>query len=297
MAMTCRAAVEAQLVKGIKTAGEDCGVRTFMRAIRWASCGKVRFTVAESREMMNKPSGPANVIDWYRAMEHPKVAAAFKKVGLHPPVAKLRGTNAETGIIHGSPVKTAIDALEDGDMVCAAEGYAPWHGTKFAGSETFGTGERDNHAVSYLGLRGVLGRRRTTRYDSLDDNRRPGIPHGPLTVPFHLASEAMGDLTFRSGRKLGNGLWGGMVVERAKPLVQDPPPPPPADECDELRDGLGAAAQAIADLRARFDALDEDAKDALDDAGAALDAITKLLGEHEDVDPDAVVLPGTDAGE
>lgn len=292
--MTCRATVQPQLVKGIPTAGEDCGVRTFMRAILWSSCGKARFTVAESRQMMNKPTGPANVIDWYRAMQHPKVAAAFRMVGLHPPVAKLRGVNSETGIITGSPVKTALNALEDGDMVCAAESYGPWHGTRFAGSETF----VDNHAISYLGLKGKVGGRRTTRYDSLDDNRRPGIPHGPLTVPFHLVTEAMGDLTFRSGRKLGNGLWGGMVVERAKPNVQTPPPPPPpADGCDcnALLDGLGAAAQAIADLRARFAAVDQDAIDADADAGAALDAITKLLGEHEDVDPDAVVLPGTDA--
>lgn len=298
--MSCRARVEPQLVKGIPTAGVDCGVRTTMRAIRWSSCGKVRLTVAETRQLMRNSTGPANVIDWYRALEHPKLAARFKTAGLHPLVVRLRGTNSESGIITGSPVKTAIDALEEGHLVCAAESYRPWHGTKFAGSDTFGTGLRDNHAVSYFGIKGTVGHRRTTRFDSLDDGRRAGIPTGPLTVPFHLVTEAMGELTFRSGRKLGHGKWAGVIVERAKPIAHEPPTPPPADDecdCDELRDGLGAAAQAIADLRARFDAIDDDAKDAFADAGAALDAITKLLGDNEDIDPDAAVEPGTEPNE
>jgi hypothetical protein len=297
--MSCRPPVEAQLVKGIPTAGEDCGVRTTMRTIRWSSCKKVAVTVAEVRRLMKKPTGATNPLDWRNALEHPAMVAKFMAAGLHAPVVKMRGVNPETGIITGSPVATAINALEDGDLICVAEGYGPWHGTEFAGSDTFGTRPLDNHAVSYLGIKGGVGHRRSTRYDSLDDGRFAGIPTGPLTVPWHLAVDAMGALTFKSGRHLGHGLWAGMVVERAKPIAQDhghqpPPPPPPPDECDcdELRDGLEAARQAIADLRARFKAIDADAQDAFDDAGDALKAIDQLVGDTEESDPHASVVPG-----
>ncbi len=303
--MTCRPPVEPQLVKGIPTAGEDCGVRTVMRAIRWSSCKKVAITVAETRQFLGKPTGATNPGDWAKALEHPTLIARFKAAGLQAPVFHLRGVNPTTGIINGSVIATAIAALQAGDLVCVAEGYGPWHGTKFAGSATF----VDNHAVSYLGLKGAVGgNRRTTRYDSLDDGRFAGIPTGPLTVPFHLVVDAMGALTFKSGRKLGHGLWAGMVVEKAQPLVHTPPPPPPADcatelaaaqaQVDALTNGLEDARQAITDLHARFAAVDQDAQDADADAAAALAAIAALLGDTpETADPSATVVSGTDTNE
>src|SRR4051812_18517175 len=105
----CDARVCRQLT-AIPTAGEDCGVRTTQRAIRWASCGKVFVKVATIRARMGKPSGPTNPPDWLAAMEHPDTVREFKRAGLQPPEAHLRGVN-DRGFIVGSPVHTAIEAL------------------------------------------------------------------------------------------------------------------------------------------------------------------------------------------
>lgn len=290
----CKPRLVPQL-NGAPTESEDCGVSATRRAINWASCGKVKLGVAETRRRMNKPTGPANVIDWYHAMQHPDTVADFKAAGLEPPVVHLRGCNATTGNLVGSPIQTVITALEAGDLVCAAEGYGPWHGTRYAGSEVFGTKPLDNHAVSYYGITGTVGSRRTTRYDPLDDGRRPGIPDGPITVPFHLAADAMGDLTFKSLRKLGRGEWAGMVIERAQPIVTPPPPDTCAAELDAAYQALEAARQAIADLRVALGTIEHDAQTADDDAAAAITAIDALLGNTDPKNPAATVSAGVAA--
>ncbi len=248
----CEAKVCRQLVKGVPTAGEDCGVRTVQRAARWASCGKVFIKVAVIRQRMGKPKGPTNPPDWLKAMRHPDTLRDFARAGLRPPRTHLRGVT-KLGFIVGSPIKTAIDALEDGKLICVAESYATWHGTEFSGSATF-TG---NHAVSYHGLKGDPGERDTTRYDSLADGRGPGIAKGPDTVPFHMASKAMGLLdldTSAKRRSLGAGEWAGMVVERAEPFKVAPIPP----TCEEK------LAEALARIAALEDADDDDGEETAD---------------------------------
>lgn len=235
----CDPRVCPQLRPGIPTAGEDCGVRTTQRAIRWASCGKVFVKVATIRQRMGKPSGPTNPPDWLAALTHPDTLREFAKAGLQPPDARLRGVS-KRGYIIGSPVQTAIDALNAGELVCVAESYAPWTHSQWSGSDTF-TG---NHAVSYFGLSGDVPGRETTRYDSLADGRRAEIVQGPSVVPWHIVVDAMGELDLDSGnarRPLGHGQWAGMVVKRAVPLK--PPPAPPTCE------------QQLAALQAELDAL------------------------------------------
>lgn len=271
----CKARVFPQLVAGVDTAGEDCGVRTTQRAAHWSSCGKVVPTVRQLRARMGKPKGATNPGDWFRALTHPDTVRAFRNAGLQAPEVHLRGVNENTGLIHGSPVKTAIDALQDGKMIAVAESYVPWHGTKWSGSATFGTSYRDNHAVSYVGMTGDVGHRTSVRYDSLADGRRPGIATGPSTVPWSKATDAMGDLELSphdaEQDPLGRGEWCGLVVERAKPLADsgggpvDPPTP-----CE----------QQLADLQARYDELQADydkLDDAVDQAQIALaDIVTDL---------------------
>ena len=48
-------------------------------------------------------------------------------------------------------------------------------------------------------------------------------------------------------------------------------------------------------LRARFEAIDDDSKDAVADADAALEAINAHLGNAEDIDRTATVAAGTEA--
>jgi hypothetical protein len=248
MTKRCDPRVCPQLT-AVPTAGEDCGVRTVQRAIRWASCGKVFIKVGVIRQRMGKPAGPTNPPDWLTVMRHPDTVRAFQRVGLRPPESHLRGVT-KLGFIVGSPVKTAIDALEGGKLICVAESYLPWHGTKYDGSGTF-TG---NHAVSYFDFDGDAGDGSTSmRYDSLADGRRPGIAKGPDKVPWSLIEESMGKLdldTSDARRPLGAGKWAGMVVERALPLKEKPAPP----TCDEQ----------LAELRAQLEALE----DADDDDGA-----------------------------
>lgn len=242
----CKPRVCPQLRAGIPTAGEDCGVRTTQRAIRWASCGKVFVTVAKIRDRMGKPSGPTNPPDWLTVMRHPDTVRQFTKVGLKPPKAHLRGVT-KLGFIVGAPVGTAIDALEQDKLICVAENYLPWHNTRWEGSESF----VGNHAVSYFGIDGDVGNRETTRYDSLADARAPGIAKGPDKVPWNKVRQAMGALdldTTTARRPLGQGLWAGMVVDRAEAVK--PPVKPPT--CKEL------LAEALAELAALQDADDED---------------------------------------
>lgn len=280
----CKARVFPQLVAGVPTAGEDCGVRTTQRALHWASCGKVRVPVSVLRKRMGKPSGPTNPPDWYDAMTHPDTKRQFRQAGLQPPRVGKRGLG-KTGLITGSPVKTAIDALGDGKMICVAESYAPWHDTRWSGSSTFGTSYRDNHAVSYLGITGkpadTGGDGRTSvRYDSLADGRAPGIATGPNVVPWHIVTDAMGDLELspRNATRdpLGDGQWCGLVVSRALPLDPDngggggPVDPPPPTTCEEQLASLQAQHQA---LQADYDRLD----DAVDAAQVALADIATAL--------------------
>ncbi len=248
MSHRCDAKICRQLT-AVPTAGEDCGVRTTQRAIRWASCDKVFATVKEIRQWMGKPAGPTNPPDWLTALRHPDLLRRFAKVGLQPPASHLRGVT-RLGFIVGSPIKTALAALEADKLICVAESYLPWHGTKYAGSDTF----VGNHAVSYFGLEGDTGHRETTRYDSLADGRRPGIAKGPDVVPFHTATKAMGLLDLDSSpttrRPLGAGLWAGMVVERAEPIKQPPVPP----TCEQQ------LADALAELAALQAGDDDDAE-------------------------------------
>lgn len=272
---------------GVPTQGEDCGVSTTRRGYNFASNGKLSLSVAETRRRMGKKTGPTNPPDWAGVLSHPDTVAEFKKVGLQPPVVHLRGVNAQ-GFIVGAPIVTAIRALESGDLVCVAEGYLPWHNhPRFAGDKNF----TDDHAVSYLGIKGIVGRRRTTRYDSLDDGRAPGIPTGPLTVPFNLAADAMAALIIHhsDGRPpslLGDGQWAGMVVEPGKPIVVTPPPPP--DDCGtklaDALDVLATARQAIADLQVQLQAISGQTSDAEQDAADAAAAIDTLLGNTDPKD-------------
>ena len=263
----CEARICRQLT-AVPTAGEDCGVRTTQRAIRWASCGKVFVKVAVIRDRMGKPSGPTNPPDWLAVMRHPDTVRQFAKVGLKAPVAKLRGVT-KLGFIVGSPVKTALEALEDGKLLCVAESYAPWQGTRFSGSATF-TG---NHAVSYHGLEGNVGDRTTTRYDSLADGRALGIAKGPDKVPFGMASKAMGLLdldTSAARRPLGAGEWAGMVVERAVAVKSKPP------TCKEQLE------EALALLAARDDADDDD--DERWTGNDVIEGVTAMAGAPDDVE-------------
>lgn len=287
----CKARVDPQLVAGVPTAGSDCGVRTTRRALAWASCDRVRVPVAVLRQRMGKPAGATNPGDWLRAIEHPDTKRQFRQAGLHPPKARLRGVNASTGLIHGSPVRTALNALGNGKMICVAEGYAPWRGTKWQGSFTFGNSYRDDHAVSYVGITGQVGGRESTRYDSLADGRAPGIATGPNVVPWHIVTEAMGvlELSPRDATKdpLGHGLWAGLVIDRAEPLGAhdggdggdvDPTPDPTCED-------------KLAKLQADYDALEADHErltDAVADAQDTLaDVITDLEAASGDVAPKA----------
>lgn len=265
----CAARVCPQLTS-VPTAGEDCGVRTTQRAIRWASCGRVFVTVAVIRQRMGKPSGPTNPPDWLAVLRHPDTVREFGKVGLHAPVAHLRGVTKQ-GFIVGAKVQTAVDALEADELICVAESYAPWHKTKWAGSATF----VGNHAVSYFGIEGTVGKRTSTRYDSLADGRRPGIARGPDVVPWHIATRAMGKLdldTSEPRRPLGNGLWAGMVVERAVAIK----PPIKSPTCEEQ------LAEALAELAALNDADDDDP---ITD-GPVQEGVTALAGGPDDVEDD-----------
>lgn len=266
----CDARVCPQLRAAIPTAGEDCGVRTTQRAIRWASCDKVFVKVKVIRDRMGKPSGPTNPPDWLTVMRHPDTVREFARVGLQPPAAHLRGVT-KLGFIVGAPVQTALDALAADQMICVAESYAPWHGTKYSGSETF----VGNHAVSYAGIEGTTGKRTTTRFDSLADGRRRGIVKGPSVVPFSKVSRAMGLLDLDSGpgrRPLGNGLWAGMVVERAVVIKPDPVPP----TCE----------QQLAALQAQYDALlagdDDDANTPAD--APVVEGVTATAAGPADVE-------------
>lgn len=281
----CKAIVDPQLVAGVPTAGEDCGVRTTQRYLLWSSCGRVKVPVAVLRDRMGKPTGPTNPGDWLRAIEHPDTKRQFRKAGLQAPEAKLVGVNPTTHLIHGAPVKTAINALENGRMLLVAESYVPWRGTRYQGSLTFGSSYRDDHAVSYVGIKGEVGGRMSSRFDSLADGRGPGIATGPNVVPWHLVTQAMGQLELSPSNAtqdpLGHGLWAGIVGHRADPLgdtggggggTPDP-------TCEEKL----AKLQADYDkLQADYDTLDQAAAEAQD---TLADVITSLQAARDDVQP------------
>lgn len=301
----CKARVFPQLT-GEATAGEDCGVRTTQRMVHWASCGRVLLPVKVIRHRMGKPTGPTNPGDWLKVLRHPDTVRQFRKAGLQAPRARLRGVGRRTGLIMGSPIKTALDALGDGHMVSVAESYTVWHDTRWSGSEIFGSDYRDDHAASYVGLAGKVGDRVSTRYDSIADGRRPGIATGPSVVPWHLAAEAMAklELSPRNGTRdpLGAALWAGVVVQRALPLDDGGTVTPPTT-CEAKLAKLQADYDA---LQTDYDLLDDAADDArtalaaiatsLDDAAAtakaAIDALDAATGATPETVEDAPVVSG-----
>jgi hypothetical protein len=289
--------VVPQLTK-VPTAGSDCGVSTTRRAVRWASCGKVRWNAKECRERMGVPAGPTNPDDWRKALEHPATVKEFRKAGFAAPVVRMRGVTAQ-GLVMGSPISTFVAALEAGRLVCAAESYSVWHGTRWQASDTF-TG---NHAVSYAKLidKPGPGGRGSIRYDSLADHRRRGIPRGPMTAPLRLVTDALGSLTIHHSdgteSPLGQGRWAGLTVDRAKRLDAPDKPDKPDDMPDDttcedqlaalqvrydaLQDAAQAALLALNDLRALVAELAQDTHDALADVDDTTDALADALADAD----------------
>ena len=282
---------------GSATAGEDCGVRTAMHALDFASGGKVRTSKDVMRRRMHKATGPTSSQDIKAGIE--SFGAAMKKEGLRP---------AWMHRFEPSPFADARRALEDGKAVVVQANYGVVNRQQRAGRVTDLSGD---HA--FMGSHSVLAididQRGDGAYwkilDPLCDGRRSEIPTGPRWWPEWLVRRAAAKMDCVWGRDAdgheihgpaGRGRITGGIVGRARTLTD------PETDTDEHQSGgpdRQSRGDRIADLKAEKQALKVEIaalKEELTAAEEEVDWAARRISELEGALGMAAAIPEADSG-